>query len=240
MRIIFTFAVFCALVAGGDAVACSPPAIGASAYDHFSENAKVFVGTVERGPVSGDSVYDVRVDEAFKGFPEGNKKYEGSVPVTFNFGQCGFDKPNAGDRFLVYMNDGKPISSVNGTVRLWPREKQDTDIDYILAPNLDNVILLRQLLNYHGQLPTGVAADEESAIHIAVKAMIPVYGKDMVAKYLPYKAVYQADKKTAEERVWHVSGTLHCADHASGCLGGTPEADVNRWSGEVTRLFASK
>lgn len=211
------------------AFACSPPPT--SMYKNYTEHAKVFLGTVQQKSALGEDTYDVRVDEAFKGFPDENK-LSASIPVAFNIrGQCGFDAPKPGSRVLVFMNDGDVVSSASGSSFIW-REAEQSEAH--LNPVLDNIVILRRMLGFRWS----AVPDEETAVHLAMKAMIPVFGKEAVSKNKPYSARFQGDKPTIEERVWHVEGTLHCDDSSKRCRGRVLRASINKWTGDLIRVSA--
>ena len=230
LRIRWTLALFCGVVLATLSVqsrACSPAPI--SLYEQYGRHAKVFVGTIRVEPASAGAI-EVYVDEPFKGFPK-EGKWDRRVPVLFDIGtMCGFKKPKKGDRFLVFMNDGEKVSHTSGSWLIWKESNQG---DAHLNPVLDELILLRQMLS---PPVLAVVPDEETAIHLAVKAMIPVFGKEAVAKNKPFKAVFVGEKPTYEERVWHVDGTLPCKDQAISCRGGVLRAKINRVSGGIVRV----
>jgi hypothetical protein len=80
--------------------------------------------------------------------------------------------------------------------------------------------------------------DEETAVHLAMKSMIPVFGKEAVSKNKPYRARFQGDEPTAEDRVWRVEGTLRCDDSSKRCRGRILRATINKWTGDLIRVSA--
>jgi len=213
------------------AFACSLPP-DASLYKNYTEHAKVFLGTVQRKSALGKDTYDVRVDEAFKGFPK-EDKLSGSIPVAFNIrGQCGFDAPKQGSRVLVLMNDGDVVSSTSGSSFIW-REAEQSEAH--LNPVWDDLVVLRRMLGFRWP----AVPDEETAVHLAMKAMIPVFGKQAVSKNMPYKARFQGDEPAIEERVWQVEGTRHCSEPSKRCRGRVLRATINKWTGDLIRVSSS-
>ena len=131
------------------------------------------------------------------------------------------------------MNDGDVVSSTSGSNFIW-REAEQSEAN--LNPVLDDIILLRRMLRSR----SSVVPDEETAVHLAMKAMIPVFGKEVVSKNMPYKARFQGDKPTYEERVWHVEGTRPCDDRSKRCRGGVLRATIDKWSGDLIRVTSGK
>ncbi|MEO8185801.1 MAG: NTF2 fold immunity protein [Burkholderiaceae bacterium] len=225
------FIVLIGLCGATAAFACSLPT-DTSPYKNYTEHAKVFLGTVQQKSALGKDTYDVRVDEAFKGFPD-KDKLGGDIPVAFNIrGQCGFDAPKQSSRVLVFMNDGDVVSSTSGSSFIW-REAEQSEAH--LNPVLDNLVLLRRMLGFRWP----AVPDEETAVHLAMKAMIPVFGKEAVGKNKPYKARFHEDKPTDEERVWHVEGTRHCDEPSKRCRGRVLRATINKWTGDLIRISSS-
>jgi len=213
------------------AFACSLPP-DTSLYKNYTEHAKVFLGTIQRNAGVPKDTYDVRVDEAFKGFPDLDKS-SASFPVAFNIrGQCGFDAPKQGSRILVFMNDGDVVSSTSGSNFIW-REAEQSEAH--LNPVWDDLVILRRMLGF--RYPA--VPDEETAVHLAMKAMIPVFGKEAVSKNKPYRARFQGDKPTAEDWVWRVEGTLRCDDSSKRCRGRVLHATINKWTGDLIRVSSS-
>ncbi len=210
------------------AFACSRPP-DTSLYKDYTEHAKIFLGTVQRKSALGKDTYDVRVDEAFKGFPD-QDKLGASIPVAFNIkGQCGFDAPKQGSRVLVFMNDGDVVSSTSGSNFIW-REAEQSEAH--LNPVWDNLVVLRRMLGFRWP----AVPDEETAVHLAIKAMIPVFGKEAVSKNMPYKATFQGDKPAIDDRVWQVEGTRHCDKPSKRCRGRVLLATINKWTGDPIRV----
>lgn len=222
------FIVLIGLCGATAAFACSPPP-DASLYKNYTEHAKVFLGTVQQKSALGKDTYDVRVDEAFKGFP-GENKFSGSIPVAFNIrGQCGFDALKQGSRVLVFMNDGDVVSSTSGSNFIW-REAEQTEAH--LNPVWDDLVVLRRMLG----LRWLAVPDEETAVHLAMKAMIPVFGKEVVSKNKPYRARFESAKPAIEERVWRVEGTRHCDEPSKRCRGRVLRATINKLTGDLIRV----
>ena len=210
-------------------IACSPLP-DASVFKSYTEHAKVFLGTVEEKSV-GKDIYNVRVDEAFKGLTGGDKP-NGVISVGFNIkGQCGFDAPKQGGRVLVFMNDGDVVSSTSGSRFIW-RETEQSEAN--LNPSFDDLILLRRMLGFKWP----AVPDEETAIHLAMKAMIPVFGKKAVSRSMPYRAIFDEGKSTSEDRVWQVRGTRRCDNSSKPCRNVVLRASINKWSGDVFRVYA--
>ncbi|MEO5880989.1 MAG: hypothetical protein ABIQ06_01100 [Caldimonas sp.] len=221
-------AVLIGLCGATAALACSPLP-DASLYKSYTEHAKVFAGTVQRESALGRNTYDIRVDETFKGVPESDTP-GASIPVTFNIaGQCGFDAPKQGSRVLVFMNDGDVVSSTSGSRFIWSESEQS---EANLNPSLDDLVVLRRVLGL--RLP--VVPDEETAVHLAMKAMIPVFGKDAVGKNMPYRASFRGEASRPAERGWHVQGTRRCDRASTPCKGRVLRAVIDRWSGDLVRI----
>jgi len=61
-----------------------------------------------------------------------------------------------------------------------------------------------------------------------------------VSRQMPFKVTWLAGGATPADRVWRVEGTPGCADpQAKPCRVGSHGVDVDRWSGEVVRVFAT-
>jgi len=211
-------------------IACSPLP-DASVFKSYTEHAKVFLGTIEAKSALGKDTYDVRVDEAFKGLADRGKP-RSVISVAFNIrGPCGFDAPNLGSRVLMFMNDGDVVSSTSGSRFIW-RETEQSEAN--LNPSFDDLVLLRRMLGF--QWPA--VPDEETAIHLAMKAMIPVFGKQAVTRNMPYKATFDEGKPTSEDRVWQVRGTRRCDGSSKRCRDVVLRASVNKWSGDVVRVHS--
>lgn len=81
----------------------------------------------------------------------------------------------------------------------------------------------------HNYMPAaGYVPDEETAIAIAVAVWKPIYGKDKIQEKKPYRAALK-------DGVWYVSGTI-----PQGWLGGVPEAEISKDSGQIIRVSHGK
>ncbi len=209
-----------------------------SVYQEYQEHTKVFVGTVlEKNEINSDSgYYEVQVEESFKGLrDDGNTKK--AIPVTYTVGwKCGMiAAPKVQDRVLVFMNDGASDSKANSTFIIWPEGEQTPPK---VNPLIDTIVLLRQMLQGDAaQRVSVVAPNEETAIHLALQAMLPVFGKDAVAASWPLTAKLQ-EGKSPRESVWHVAGTpVQCKSPAEGhCVAGALGVDVEKITGKIIRV----
>lgn len=224
------------LVALPDTVqACSPAML--SLHEQFSTHSKVFLGTVReriREPAPGQAVYAIFVDEAFKGLP-GMGKGAGEIEVTLSESeQCGLGKAPKNGRILVFMNEGDVVNATSRSRLIW-REAEQKEAN--LNPVMDDLVTLRRMLSPRNQ--EGIVPDEDTALHQALKVLIPVLGRAEVSRQMPFKATYLAHGPRSEDRVWRVEGTPDCrSGKAKPCRDGSHGADVNRWSGDVVRVFS--
>ena len=233
-RILAVLVGMCGLLVAADVRACS--FIHASMYARYSKHAKVFLGTIQDKSAAHKDAYDIRIDESFKGIP-GKEKPGGIVSVRLSTReQCGFDEPKKGTRFLIFMNDGDVVSQTSGSMFIWQEAEQ---AEAYLNPVMDDVVLLRRMLSGEG-VPSAIAPDVETAIHLAMKAMIPMFGREAVTKNKPFKTVFMEDRPNYEEMVWRVEGSYHCPQESAGhCAGGTLSVDINKWTGDVVRVVSS-
>lgn len=223
---------FIALPASG--LACSPA--GVSLYEQFNKHSRVFLGTVGeriKEPTSGQGVYTILVDEVFKGMPDKSNR-GAEIEVTLNeSGQCGLGKPKKNGRILVFMNDGDVVSVTSHSRLIWLESEQK---EAHLNPVMDDLVTLRRMLFPRNQ--KGIVPDDDTALHQALKVLIAVFGRANVSKQMPFKATYFANKPNSDDRVWRIEGT--CPNKkAEHCRNGSYGADVNRWSGDVVRVFPS-
>jgi hypothetical protein len=214
--------------------ACSPAEV--SLYEQFTNHSKVFLGTVRgkiKTPAPGQGVYTVFVHEAFKGLP-GKGKWGGEIHVTLSENeQCGLGVPKKNGKILVFMNDGDVVNVTSHSWLIW-REAEQSEAS--INPVMDDLVTLRRMLFPKNQ--EGIVPDEDAAIHQALKVLIPVFGRTEVSKQMPFKATYVANGAKNDDRVWRVEGTPNCAGNKSGrCRTGPYTADVDRWSGDVVRVF---
>ena len=204
--------------------ACSPAQV--SLYEQFSKHSRVFLGTVReriKESAPGQGVYTVLVDEAFKG-PSDKGKPGGEIAVTLSESeQCGLGRPKKGGRILIFMNDGDVVNVTSHSRLIWQEAEQK---EANLNPVMNDLVTLRRMLFPKSQ--DGVVPDEDTALHQALKVLIPVFGRAKVSKQMPFKVTYFANKPNSDDRVWRVEGS-------NGSFG----ADVNRWSGDVVRVFSS-
>jgi hypothetical protein len=80
-------------------------------------------------------------------------------------------------------------------------------------------------------------ADSATAIEIAEKALIPVYGRKHIESEEPFTA-------TLSNGVWTVSGTLRCPDGkggtTTGCDGGVATITISQENGHILRMWHPK
>ena len=72
----------------------------------------------------------------------------------------------------------------------------------------------------------GYVPNQETAVRIAEAVLIPIYGEKLVARERPFHA-------TVKEKVWTVSGTLHCPDGGNACFGGTAMVQLSKEDGRI-------
>jgi hypothetical protein len=223
------------LVALPDTVqACSPAML--SLHEQFSKHSRVFLGTVReriREAAPGQAVYSIFVDEAFKGLPAKGKG-AGAIEVTLSeTEQCGLGKAPRNGRILVFMNEGDVVNATSHSRLIW-REAEQKEVN--LNPVMDDLVTLRRMLAPRPQ--DGIVPDEDTALHQALKVLIPVLGRAEVTRQMPFKATYLANGPNPDDRVWRVEGTPDCGNKkAKACRDASRGADVNRWSGDVVRVF---
>ena len=207
-----------------------------SLYEQFSKHSRVFLGTVRekiKEPVPGQGVYTIFVDEAFKGLPDKGKG-SGEIEVTLSENeQCGLGKPKKNGRILIFMNEGDVVSTTSHSRLIWLEAEQK---EANLNPVMDDLVTLRQMLFPKHQ--KGIVPDEETALHQALKVLIPVFGRAEVSKQMPFKTTYLANAPSSDDRVWRIKGTPKCPNKKTeDCRNSSYGADVNRWSGNVVRVF---
>lgn len=81
--------------------------------------------------------------------------------------------------------------------------------------------------------PAVKVPDAVTAVTIAEKALISVYGKKQIDSERPFTA-------TLSDGVWHVEGTLYCKDKngnvvRNACVGGVAMADIRQRDGRILR-----
>lgn len=220
-------------LAASSAHACSPlPDV--TLFKYFSEHAKVFYGTVKGKSSQKDvpeNTFDVVVNETFKGLPE-KGKWGGIIAVTFNVnGQCGLGVPENGAQILVFMNDGDLISSTSGSRLVW---QEGAKAAPFVNPTMDDVVLLRHFVK--PLPPLGVVPDEATAIHLALKVLLPVYGKEEVQKNWPFKVSRAPQNPKGYDGVdWIVSAGRICSKGSLGCRA-VWNVEINQWTGDVQRV----
>jgi hypothetical protein len=79
----------------------------------------------------------------------------------------------------------------------------------------------------------GFVRDEQEAIEIAVKAWIPIYGKEKIEGEKPYHA-------ELEDGVWTVNGSLPEAPKGSIAIGGVAIARISQKDGKVIETGHTK
>jgi len=207
-----------------------------SLYEQFSKHSRVFLGTVReriKEPVPGQGVYTIFVDEAFKGLPDKGKG-SGEIEVTLSESeQCGLGRPQKNGRILIFMNEGDVVNTTSHSRLIWLEAVQK---EANLNPVMDDLVTLRRMLFPKNQ--KGIAPDEDTALHQALKVLIPVFGRAEVSKQMPFKTTYLANRPNSDDRVWRIKGTPNCPNKKTEpCRNGSYGADVNKWSGNVVRVF---
>jgi hypothetical protein len=215
--------------------ACSPAEV--SLYEQFGRHSKVFLGTVReriKDAAPGQGVYSIFVDEAFKGLPD-KGKWSGVMDVTLSENeQCGLGKPEKNGRILVFMNDSDVVNVTSHSRLIWQEAKQK---EAYLNPTMDDLVTLRRMLFPKNQ--SGIVPDEDTALHQALKALIAVFGRVEVSIRMPFKVTYLAEQPNTDERVWRIESTGNCPNKKTEhCGRGTYRAEVNRWTGDVVRVFS--
>ena len=210
--------------------ACSPGVV--SLYEQFSKHSRVFLGTVKtrtKDAAPGRGVYTIFVDEAFK---VDKDRLGAQVEVTLSESeQCGLGRPKNDDRILIFMNDGDVVNTTSHSRLIWLEAAQK---EANLNPVMDDLLTLRRML--FPKNPKGVVPDESAALHQALKVLMPVFGREKVTRQMPFKITYLADRPNSDDRVWRVEGSPHCPHRKKEPCRGVG-ADVNRWSGDVVRVF---
>lgn len=90
----------------------------------------------------------------------------------------------------------------------------------------------------HGQdaTPPKLVPDEATAVKIAEKALIPIYGKKRISAERPFGAVLK-------DGVWMVTGTLHCPNSQEGsglCAGGVAMVRISQVDGRILSMGHGK
>lgn len=213
--------------------ACSPAMT--SLYEQFSRHTTVFLGTVGervRAPAAGRGTYQIAVNEVFKSAPD--KAIQGrEIEITVSESeQCGLGVPKKNARILVFMNDGDVVNVTSHSRLIWAEAEQK---EAHLNPMMDDLVTLRRMLFPKNQ--SGIAPDEETALHQALKVLVSVFGQAKVSEQMPFKVTYLSNKPSSEQRVWRVQGSAKCPKGIEPCRG-SYGAEVNRWSGDVVRVFS--
>lgn len=114
------------------------------------------------------------------------------------------------------------------------REAQQTDAH--LNPVMDDLVVLRRMLFPKNQ---GIVPDEDTALHLALKTLIPLFGHVEVSKHIPFTVTYLADKPHSEDRIWLVVGPSNRQNNTSPrCRSGDFGAEINGWTGDIVRVFS--
>lgn len=210
-----------------------------SLYEKYNASDKVFVGIIKqrlKDAAEGQGVYRIAVTEAFKGLPA-KGKWGGELEATISEReQCGLGAAKPDDTILVFMRDDKAISTTDGSFLVW-QETSDTGAN--LNPVMDTIIALRRMLYplRDGVAPLGIVPDEATAKHMAMQAMLPVFGKDAIVNNQPFKAIQpKKEPKNYDGVDWVVEGTLQCPAATKLCQGSVLRAEINRWNGQVVRI----
>jgi hypothetical protein len=87
------------------------------------------------------------------------------------------------------------------------------------------------------QPKAGCVPDSSTAVAIAEKALIPVYGEKQIASERPFTA-------TLKGNVWRVAGSLHCSDGEGGattlCAGGVAVVRIKKSNGRILSMIHTK
>jgi hypothetical protein len=79
--------------------------------------------------------------------------------------------------------------------------------------------------------------DSSTAVSIAERALISVYGEKQIASEQPFTATLKGD-------VWTVAGTLHCSDGKGGtttlCVGGVAVVRIAKRNGRILSMIHTK
>jgi hypothetical protein len=149
--------------------------------------------------------------------------------------QCGLGKAEKNGRILVFMNDGDVVNTTSHAWLIW-REAEQKEAH--LNPVMDDLVTLRRMLLPKHQ--GGIVPDEDTALHQALKVFIAIFGRTEVSSNMPFTVTYLTERPAAEERVWRIEGTPACSDKK------TQQrrlrrygAEVDRWSGDVVRVFSA-
>jgi hypothetical protein len=178
-------------------------------------------------------VVRIVVDEAFMGLPAGGHG-PGELEVTLSESeQCGLGKAARNGRILVFMNDGDVVNLTSGSRLVWREAEQK---EPHLNPVMDDLVTLRRML--FSKHPEGIVPDEDTALHQALKVLIPVLGRSEVRRQMPFKATYLADAPDPDGRVWRVEAAPDCRSRkADPCRDGGHVVELNRWSGDAVRVY---
>jgi hypothetical protein len=88
----------------------------------------------------------------------------------------------------------------------------------------------------HAKPPKVAVPDEATAVRVAEKALISVYGRKKIQPERPFTA----ELKDAE---WLVKGTLHCPGSQGGkivCKGGVAAAKISQADGRILSMGHGK
>ncbi len=206
-----------------------------SLYEQFGTHSKVFLGTVKeriKDAASGQGLYTIFVDEIFKGLSDKDKQ---EMVVTLSeTEQCGLGKAEKNGRILVFMNDGDVVNTTSHSLLIW-REAEQKEAH--LNPVMDDLVTLRRMLFPKHQ--GGIVPDEDTALHQALKVLIAAFGRTEISSNMPFKVTYRADRPTSQH-VWRIEGTPACPDKKTQhCRLRRYGAEVDRWSGDVVRVFSA-
>ena len=194
-----------------------------SLHEQFSKHSRVFLGTVReriREAAPGQAVYAIFVDEAFKGRRSRPRaRGRGEIEVTLSESeQCGLGKAARNGRILVFMNEGDVVNATSHSRLVW-REAEQKEAN--LNPVMDDLVTLRRMLLPRNQ--DGIVPDEDTALHQALKVLIPVLGRAEVSRQMPFKVTYLANGPNPDDRIWRVEGTPDCRNRkAKACRDAQP------------------
>ena len=211
--------------------ACSPALT--NLHEQLERHSTVFVGSVGervRVPASGRGTYTIVVDEVFKSTAD--KAAPGrALEITLSENeQCGLGAPKKNAKILVFMNDGDVVNTTSHSRLIWSEAEQKAAR---LNPVMDDLVTLRRML--FPKIQDGVAPDEATALHQALKALIAVFGQAKMSEQMPFTVTYLPDARKNAEGVWRVQSSRKCPKGTERCP--VYGADVNRWTGDVVRVF---
>jgi NTF2 fold immunity protein len=91
--------------------------------------------------------------------------------------------------------------------------------------NLEKTSITQNNASTNAETKFGYVPDEKAAIEIAVKAWVPIYGKEKIENEKPYHA-------SLKNGIWKVTGSL-----PEGSDGGVAEATISQKDGRVLKII---